>query len=95
MAWDFSTEPEFQHKLDWVKKFVEEELIPLEPIMRDFTDEQWIAVQVPLKQAVKDQGLWACHLEEELGGQGMGQLPLAQSFNDVFVSAQETQGNPA
>ncbi|MDT5067534.1 MAG: hypothetical protein QOK02_3689, partial [Mycobacterium sp.] len=21
MAWDFSTEPEFQEKLDWVKRF--------------------------------------------------------------------------
>ena len=41
MAWDFETDPEFQQQLDWVKQFVEEELIPLEPIMADFTEKQW------------------------------------------------------
>jgi acyl-CoA dehydrogenase len=30
----------------------------------------------PLKQAVRDQGLWATHLEPELGGQGHGQVKL-------------------
>ncbi|MDX1733707.1 MAG: acyl-CoA dehydrogenase family protein, partial [Halioglobus sp.] len=78
MAWDFATDPEFQHKLEWIRTFVEQELIPLEPIIGDFTEAQWEAVQAPLKQQVKDQGLWACHLEKELGGQGFGQLPLAQ-----------------
>ena len=29
MAWDFSTEPEFQKKLDWVKEFCEEKVEPL------------------------------------------------------------------
>jgi acyl-CoA dehydrogenase len=78
MAWDFETDPQFQQKLDWIEQFVREELIPLEPIMGEFTEEEWFQVQEPLKQKVKDQGLWACHLEEELGGQGFGQLALAQ-----------------
>ena len=30
MAWDFSTEPEFQKKLDWVDEFCKEEIEPLE-----------------------------------------------------------------
>ena len=30
MAWDFSTEPEFQEKLDWVEKFCKEEIEPLD-----------------------------------------------------------------
>ncbi len=30
MAWDFSTEPEFEKKLDWVREFVREEVEPLE-----------------------------------------------------------------
>ena len=30
MAWDFSTEPEFQKKLDWVDEFCREEVEPLE-----------------------------------------------------------------
>jgi len=31
----------------------------------------------PLRDKVKEQGLWACHLGPELGGQGFGQLKLA------------------
>ena len=30
MAWDFSTEPEFQKKLDWVDEFCREQIEPLE-----------------------------------------------------------------
>jgi hypothetical protein len=30
MAWDFSTEPEFQAKLDWVEEFCREEIEPLD-----------------------------------------------------------------
>ena len=30
MAWDFSTEPEFEKKLDWIREFVREEVEPLE-----------------------------------------------------------------
>jgi acyl-CoA dehydrogenase len=97
MAWDFQTDPEFQEKLDWVSRFVDEELIPLEPIIDDFTEAQWVQVQAPLKQMVKDQGLWACHLEEELGGQGMGQLALAQMnlITGRCPFAQEIFGNMA
>ena len=30
MAWDFSTEPEFQEKLDWIAEFVANEIEPLD-----------------------------------------------------------------
>ena len=30
MAWDFSTEPEFQEKLDWIDEFVQNEIEPLD-----------------------------------------------------------------
>lgn len=97
MAWNFESDPEFQQKLDWAKQFVDEQLIPLEPIMADFTEAQWAAVQAPLKQQVKDQGLWACHLEKELGGQGFGQLALAQMnlITGRCPYAQEIFGNMA
>ena len=32
MAWDFSTDPEFQEHLDWMNAFVREEIWPLEPL---------------------------------------------------------------
>ena len=32
MAWDFSTDPEFQRQLDWMRALVREEVWPLETI---------------------------------------------------------------
>ena len=76
MAWDFETEPEFQEQLDWTRAFLDEHILPLETIDLEVTDEQWNALTAPLKQQVKDRGLWACHLDPELGGQGFGQVKL-------------------
>jgi acyl-CoA dehydrogenase len=79
-VWDFETEPEFQKKLDWVDEFLREEVEPLDFVLGDPYDKSdargMVAVR-PLQQQVKDQGLWACHLGPELGGQGYGQLKLA------------------
>ena len=77
MTWDFSTEPEFQAQLDWMRTFVDEEIEPLSLFFEDMTDESWKKATEPLKQQVKDRGLWACHLDHELGGQGYGQVKLA------------------
>ncbi len=30
MAWDFETDPEYQEQLDWVDRFVREEVEPLD-----------------------------------------------------------------
>lgn len=77
MAWDFSTEPEFQEKLDWMQVFLHEEILPLETIAEELTWEQWKQATDPLKDEVKKRDLWACHLDPELGGQGYGQVKLA------------------
>src|SRR5438445_6880562 len=80
MAWDFSTEPEFQEQLDWVEEFCRTEIEPLDLV---FPGAAWSrnpkakALVDPLKQQVKGQGLWALFLDEELGGPGFGQLKLA------------------
>ena len=76
MSWDFETEPEFQEQLDWTRAFLDEHILPLETIELEVTDEQWKTLTAPLKQQVKDRGLWACHLDPELGGQGFGQVKL-------------------
>ena len=80
MSWDFETEPEFQAKLDWADAFVREEVEPLDLLWPDlvFTppDERLRRVIDPLKQQVRDQGLWATHLGPDLGGQGYGQVNL-------------------
>lgn len=81
--WDFSTEPEFQEKLDWMKRFVAEEVEPLDLVFdepghhHNVTDKRAMAAVRPLQQRVKEQGLWACHLTPDLGGQGYGQVKLA------------------
>ena len=34
MAWDFSTEPEFAEKLDWMRDFVKREIEPMDLVFR-------------------------------------------------------------
>jgi acyl-CoA dehydrogenase len=81
MAWDFSTEPEFQEQLDWMDTFVREEVQPLDLLWGDRAfhplDPALRAIVDPLKQQVRERGLWACHLGPDLGGQGYGQVKLA------------------
>ena len=83
MAIDFSVEPEFQTKLDWMDRFVGEEVEPLDLYFRDTvspfdrTNATANALVRPLQRRVQDQGLWACHLGPELGGPGYGQVKLA------------------
>jgi len=95
MAWDFSTEPEFQEKLDWMRAFVRTEVFPLETI--DWTQAQWKEVTAPLKQQVRDRGLWAAHLPPELGGMGLGLVHLGLMYEIIGMSdaAAEIFGNPA
>jgi acyl-CoA dehydrogenase len=81
MAWDFSTEPEFQEKLDWVEQFCKEEIEPIDlvfpfAIRMKRSDPKMAALVDPLQQQIKDKGLWAIFLDEELGGPGFGQLKL-------------------
>jgi acyl-CoA dehydrogenase len=81
MAWDFETDPEYQQKLDWARAFVREEVEPLDLLFPHlaFTppSDQVRKIIDPLKQQVRARGLWATHLEPELGGQGHGQLKLS------------------
>jgi len=74
MAWDFSTEPEFQEQLDWMTLFVREEIWPLETI--DLEPAQLDRALVPLQARVRERGLWAAHLAPAHGGQGFGQVKL-------------------
>jgi acyl-CoA dehydrogenase len=77
MAWDFETDPDFQKKLDWIEDFMREEVEPVSHLgLAAFSSAGRETLIKPLQQKVKDQGLWACHLGPELGGQGYGQLKL-------------------
>ncbi len=76
MAWDFSTEPEFQEQLDWMRAFVREEIWPIETIFAELGEDAFARAIAPLQEQVRERGLWAAHLPPELGGQGFGQVKL-------------------
>lgn len=80
MAWDFETEPEFQAELDWIERFVEEEIQPVDRLIGNplaMQDPLRNKLIKPLQARVKARGLWGFHLGKELGGPGHGQLRLA------------------
>jgi acyl-CoA dehydrogenase len=80
---DFSVEPEFQEKLDWMNEFVREWVEPLDVLFPwsgapyEKKNPKIMKLVRPLQQQVKEKGLWACHLDPSLGGPGYGQLKLA------------------
>jgi acyl-CoA dehydrogenase len=80
MAWDFETEPEFEEKLAWMRTFVREEIMPLETLAEDFRKpggrDVFAKIVAPLKEQVKEKGLWAAHLPPDMGGMGFGQVKL-------------------
>ena len=100
MSWDFSTEPEFQKKLDWVEKFCREEIEPLDlvfPYAVRSRDPKIKALVKPLQDEVKARGLWAVFLDKDLGGPGFGQLKLGL-LNEIlgrFGSAPQIFGSAA
>jgi alkylation response protein AidB-like acyl-CoA dehydrogenase len=97
MAWDFETDPDFQVQLDWMRDFIDRHLVPLEPILRELPADDWAVVKRHLQQRVKDRGLWACHLDPELGGPGFGQLKLALMHERIgrCMYSMEIFGNQA
>ena len=76
MAWDFQTEPEFQEQLAWMEEFVRAEIWPLETLMHELEWDALMRAMEPLQEQVRERGLWAAHLDPELGGQGFGQVKL-------------------
>ena len=80
MAIDFSPDPEYAELLAWADEFVREECEPLDLVVReshDLKDPVRQALIPPLQRIVKERGLWATHLGQELGGPGYGQVKLA------------------
>jgi acyl-CoA dehydrogenase len=86
LGWCFETDPSFAEELAWVEKFVSAEVEPLDHLVGhplDLSDPVRQRLIPPLQQRVQERGLWAAHLEQELGGQGYGQLRLAL-MNEVL-----------
>jgi acyl-CoA dehydrogenase len=86
--WDFSTEPEFDEQLEWMRRFVAEEVAPIEllwPHHHHKVPPPWLKKVIdPLKDEVRRRGLWACHLSPDLGGRGFGQVKLSL-MNEILA----------
>src|SRR5271168_2966095 len=87
---DFSVEPAFQEKLDWMKSFVRDKIYPLEYLYDYDKDAPYDLQNKPLRklirrlqQDVQEAGLWAAHLPKDLGGQGFGAVKLTY-INEQF-----------
>lgn len=76
MAWEFETEPEYQHQLDWVEAYVRSELFALEALLPELSQTAIDAAVDELRGPVRERGLWAAHLGPEFGGSGFGQVKL-------------------
>lgn len=87
---DFTIEPEFQEKLDWMDEFVREKVYPLEYLYDYDKDAPYDTSNAPLRRIIRHlqdevraKGLWAAHLPRHLGGQGVGAVKLTY-MNERF-----------
>ena len=55
MAWDFSTEPEFEAQLEWMRGFVREAIWPIETIQHEISQPELDQIYAPLQQRVREQ----------------------------------------
>jgi len=87
VSWEFATEPEFERQLEWMRSFVREHIWPLETLVDELGWEGLVRAAAPLQEQVKERGLWAAHLDPELGGQGFGQVKLGLMHEILGTSA--------
>jgi acyl-CoA dehydrogenase len=67
--------------------FVRAEVWPLETIVDELGEDGFARAIAPLQEQVKARGLWAAHLDPELGGQGFGQVKLGLMHEILGTSA--------
>ena len=66
---DFSTEPEFDEKLR-MREFVREEIMPIEPIAEEVSNDDLERIWRSLQPQVRERGLWAAHLPPSSAAKG-------------------------
>jgi acyl-CoA dehydrogenase len=86
---DFTLNPEFAEKLEWVKTFCEEKVRPLDALFPEHgapwnpRDARAMKVVRPLQHQVRDRGLWGAHLPPHLGGPGWSAVELLH-LNEIL-----------
>jgi acyl-CoA dehydrogenase len=83
VSWEFETDPQLEATLGWARRFMREEIYPLEVLAPELPEERFRVHLSSLQEQVKRAGLWALHLPPELGGHGYGQVQLAL-LNEVI-----------
>src|SRR5437870_2629600 len=80
---DFSIAPQTQTLLDKARRFIDEELIPIEG---DLFHKPWPEIEKilkPKRDKVKAMGLWAPGLPKDVGGLGLNLVDLGLLY-EVF-----------
>lgn len=86
---DFTLNPEFEKKLEWVRDFVKAKVQPLDALFPEHgapwnpRDQRAMKIVRPLQQEVRDQGLWGAHLPPHLGGSGWSAVELLH-LNEIL-----------
>lgn len=71
---DFGIDPSLSAKLDEIRAFVDEELIPLEPSLLSSEPDAWLPTLASRRALVKKLGLWTPQLPHAYGGMGLSLL---------------------
>ena len=74
--------PEVRELKDKMKEFINGTVIPAEPVLMQ-DDEESARTMAGIKQAAKDQDLWALGHPLEIGGAGLGFMPFVH-LNEVI-----------
>ena len=59
MAWDFSTDPDFEETLRWVRHFVDDVIIPMELISGGLDQQQLDRLDLPRTRREVQRGIAA------------------------------------
>jgi acyl-CoA dehydrogenase len=79
---DFAIPEELRMLRDSARRFVQQELLPLEPLYANEADIP-DAVRARLQAKAKELGFWAFDLPEEVGGGGVGYLGMCLVFEEL------------
>jgi acyl-CoA dehydrogenase len=92
MAIDFTLPKEIEDIRQWVRRFMQNEVAPVEEQLRKerAPREAWVRAIRDLRQKARQIGLWNPHLPPEWGGMGLG--PTAMAF--VHAEAGRTAIGP-
>jgi acyl-CoA dehydrogenase len=74
---DFSIPERVETILQMVRKFMDDEIHPLEPRLRHGSFAELVPQLEEKRQKVRQMGLWAPHIPEELGGAGLSLTEFA------------------